>query len=211
MRASIRDITEIQIGYQFREKLDMASDGTHQVIQVKDIDPDNDHRLVPSSLYRVTPKRDASRYEVANGDVIFLSKGRRNFATLVDSVLEELPWLKPDGSESTVTIKTIVAGYFFILHLNRNDIDPAYLVWVINQPPAQSYLQSVSRGSGMPFIPKDAFADLEINIPPMDVQRKIVELHYLSRHEQQLIHQLATKRAELVSGLCLSAARQDNH
>lgn len=210
MRARIRDITEIQIGYQFREKLNMASDGTHQVIQVKDIDADNDHRLILSNLYRVTPERDAERYEVHNGDVIFLPKGRRNFATLVDGILDKYPSLKPDGTSTGVSVKTIVAGYFFIVRLKSPDVDPKFFVWAINQPPAQSYLQSVSSGTGMPFIRKDAFTALEIDIPPRHTQEQIVELHNFSRTEQRLAQRLTEKRAELISGVCLNAARQDN-
>lgn len=195
MRVRISDITEIQIGYQFREKLDHAPDGTHQVIQIKDIDGLNDHRLIPSSLYRVTPNRDTSKYEVSNGDVIFLSKGSRNYATHIEGLGDE---------------KTIVVGYFFILRINVSSVSPDFLAWSINQPPAQRYLQSVTRGTGIPFIRKDAFAKLTISVPDLNTQRQVVELHRLSLQESALLNQLRTKRQELIRTVCINATKQES-
>lgn len=207
MRRRIDDLVDIQLGYQFRERLTMASDGTHQVIQVKDIDQFNDHRLVPSSLYRVTPKRDAEKYVVTNGDVLFLSKGRRNSATLVDGLVENMPWIRPDGTQGTVHMPAIAAGYFFILRPRTDNLLPDYLAWAINAPPAQAYLQSVAGGSAMPFVTKQAFADLEIDVPSLERQRIIVELHRLARREHNLYGRLAELKASLIAEICVTAAR----
>lgn len=208
MRQRIDDIATLQIGYQFREKLTMASDGTHQVIQVKDIDEADNHRLVPSSLYRVTPKRGAEKYEVADGDVLFLSKGRRNYATLVTGLIEEGPSIKPDGSRGWFSIKTIASNHFYILRPKSDNINPDYLTWAINSPPAQAYLQSMASGSAMPFIPKQSFTELEIDVPDLETQHTIVQLHELSLYESSLMKRLEQRRTELVAGVCLAAARQ---
>ena len=195
MRRKIDELVEIQLGYQFRERLTMASDGTHQVIQVKDIDQFNDHRLVPSSLYRVAPKRDADKYIVTNGDVLFLSKGRRNSATLVDGLVEDMPWIRPDGTHGAVRMPAIAAGYFFILRPRTDRLRPDYLAWAINAPPAQAYLQSVAGGSAMPFVTKQAFADLEIDVP--------------SPERQRIIAPTRPARAEPVRPACGAESRSD--
>jgi len=193
VRTKLKDIAEIQIGYQCREKLDITSDGDHQVVQAKDIDQSNDHRLDPSNLYRITPKRPAEKYAVRNGDVIFLSKGRRNYATFIEGLSTDL--------------KTIAAGYFFILRVKNKAVLPQYLRWAINQPPLQSYLQSIARGSGMPFIPKDAFSSLEIDVPPVKIQNLIIRLHDLSLKENQLLTLIKNKRNALLQDICLKAAK----
>lgn len=207
MRRKIDELVDIQLGYQFRERLTMASDGTYEVIQVKDIDQFNDHRLVPSSLYRVTPRRDAKKYVVTNGDVLFLSKGRRNSATLVEGLSRNKRWVHPDGTHGTVRIPAIAAGYFFILRRRTESLRPDYLAWAINAPPAQAYLQSVAGGSAMPFVTKQAFADLEIDVPSLDRQRIIVELHRLALREQNLYGRLAELKASLIAEICVTAAR----
>ena len=194
MKVKIKKVTDFQMGYQFREKLATSSTGDYRVIQAKDISQAFDHRLDLSNLHRVMPKRDAEKYRVKNGDVIFLSKGRRNYATLISK-------LSPD-------LKTIVAGYFFVIRPKTQVVIPEYIAWIINQPPAQSYLKSVSRGSGMPFIPKTAFANLEIPIPSIDVQKQIVKLYELSFQESILLKQLEEKRSKLISKICIEAAKQ---
>jgi len=193
LRKRIKELANIQIGYQFREKLDISTNGNYQVIQAKDINRSENHRLDPTNLYRVTPKREAEKYEATNEDVIFLSKGRRNYATFIEDL--------PSGSQ------TIVAGYFFILRAKTQTIIPEYLAWSINQPLSQAYLQRVARGSGMPFIPKDAFSNLEINVPPVKIQKLIIKLNELSLKETQLLNVIKNKRNELLQGICLKAAK----
>lgn len=172
----------------------MASDGTHQVIQVKDINQYADHQLVPSNLYRVTPVRDAEKYVVRNGDVLFLSKGRRNSATLVEELSDSVP--------------AIAAGYFFILRPQTGNLRSDYLAWAINAPPAQAFLQSVASGSAMPFVTRPAFESLEIDVPSLDRQRAIVELHRLARREHSLYGRLAELKSNLITELCLAAAKK---
>ncbi|MFO0839586.1 MAG: restriction endonuclease subunit S [Phycisphaerae bacterium] len=194
MRRRIDELVDIQLGYQFRERLTMASDGTHQVIQVKDINQYADHQLVPSNLYRVTPVRDAEKYVVRNGDVLFLSKGRRNSATLVEELSDSVP--------------AIAAGYFFILRPQTGNLRSDYLAWAINAPPAQAFLQSVASGSAMPFVTRPAFESLEIDVPSLDRQRAIVELHRLARREHSLYGRLAELKSNLITELCLAAAKK---
>ena len=195
MRKRIKDLVNIQIGYQFRESLTTSSDGQYQVIQAKDINASN-HQLEADAINNVTPKRNPKRYEVANGEVIFLSKGRRNYATFIEGLSGDLP--------------AIVAGYFFILRIKAKSLLPEYLSWSINQRPAQAYLQRVARGSGMPFIPKDAFSNLEIDVPPVKIQNLISKLYKLSLKEENILTNIKTKRNELLQGICLKAAKGVN-
>ncbi len=200
MKTTIEQLADIRAGYQFRERLAMGSDGTHQVIQIKDIQEWNDHRLCPTSLYRFTPKGAAEKYMVRNGDVIFLSRGRRNYATVVEDL--------PEYGQGT-----LVASYFFILTFKPGVTDhlrPAYLAWYINQPAAQNYIQSVAGGTMMPFVAKTAFAQLTVEIPPLHVQEAIVNLHRLWLRETTLLQGLENARRRLVQGICMKAAKQSN-
>jgi len=209
MRQTIDELVDIQIGYQFRERLTMESDGTHQVIQAKDIDEQHGHRLIASSLCRVTPKRDAEKYEVTNGDVIFLSKGRRNYATLIEGLHGGTSVARPDDGQEAGHLPTIAAGYFFILRPRTQRIRTDYLAWAINAPAAQAYLRSVAGGSGMPFVSKHAFLGMEIDVPPPERQRLIVELHRLAERQSHLLRELERKQSELTTGICVAAARRN--
>lgn len=189
MRALIQELVDIRTGYQPREGSGANPLGEYLTIQVKDIDSSNDHVLMPNNLDRIAASRDLSPYVVLNGDVLFLARGRRRFATLV----EGLP-----GS-----LVTIAFYYFFILRLRVGYVDPAFLAWVINEAKAQSYLERVSSSTGMPFVTKQLFGALEIRLPSLEKQHEIVRLHRLARRESFLLRKLEEKRSALTRLMCL--------
>jgi len=190
MQAKIKHIVDIQIGYQFRGRIEPISGGTHQVIQIKDFD--DDRKLDVSGLYKVIPDRSPKRYLVSKGDILFLSRGQKNFAFPIKLYLKS----------------TIAASYFFILKLKTENVLPEYLAWYINQRTAQNYLHSIARrGSHMPMVPKSAFEQLKVDLPSLVIQEKIVKLDGLREKEQSLINNLKKKRGLLVQSVCLKAAR----
>ncbi len=86
---------------------------------------------------------------------------------------------------------------------------PEYLAWYINQAPAQEYLHSSARhGTHMPLVPMSAFKGLEIEIPPLDKQKRIVELSDLVEKEKHLTNSIQEKRARLINAVCLKAAKR---
>lgn len=186
----LKDFSTIQIGYQHNKKINPISDGI-KIIQIKDID--SNHNITPDSMFRIKPKRKrlVDRYLVNKGDVLFLSRGHRNFATAIDIPVEN----------------TIAAGHFFILKFDTSKILPEYLAWYINQPPAQKFLKSMAkRGSHMPIIGKSEFEQLKVNIPPLQVQEKIVKLSKLLQQEDELLEKIKEKRGQIVQSICLKAA-----
>jgi len=189
-------VTDILSGYQVREGLQTDPAGTHFVVQAKDIDAENEHRLNVEGLDRISSARDLSSYALRNGDILFLAKGRRRFATLVESL--------PLSSE------TVALYYFFILRPNQKKINPAFLAWVINQPEAQEYLDRAASGTTIPSLTKQAFLKLEISVPSLDKQIAIADLHQLSRREASLTRRLESQRTEYLHALCRLLWEEEN-
>ena len=195
-------LAEVAIGYQHRERVLDAAHGTHLMIQARDVTyldtPENDlsgWRLQTANLDRVTPRGDASRYRIEPGDVLFVSRGASNIAVpLVAPFVEPMPqnW-----------DELIPAYIFYILRPDRSRILPEYLAWFINQPPSQAYLARHSRGSLVKLLPKAVFEELEVSLPPIEVQQKITELDRLRAHEESLLRRLITTRQQLIQQTCL--------
>ena len=147
---TLNQVARVQIGYQSRGRVEMPDpQGSYQLIQIKDLDDEG--CLREEGFYRITPEGlNPERYQVNQGDVLFLSRGNRNFATMVDVQLQD----------------TIAAGYFFILKPDSATVLPQYLAWYINSAPAQQFIQSVARrGTYMPVVPKSALEELPIDVP----------------------------------------------
>lgn len=191
MRQKIKDIADIQLGYQFRKKIEPERDGTYSVIQIRDID--ENQTINQEGLCRVKIDQLSDKYLAHKNDILFLARGHRNFAIPIMDSVEN----------------TIVASHFFILKIKIDNVIPEYLAWFINQAPAQGYLHNLARrGTHMPIIPKSVFENLKIHIPDIATQKKIVKLNSLIDKERTLLNNLRDKRTLLIRSLCLKAAKE---
>jgi restriction endonuclease S subunit len=183
MKKRIRDIAEICTGYQFRGKVEAAEESNVAVIQIKDIDDRLKLRVEGLLPVRVD---NPEPYLVSQGDVLFLSRGHRQYATVVSDA---------------VTNQTIATGFFFIVHPHERQVRSDFLAWSINQPDFQDALRPFTRGSHMPIVSKADFQDLTILLPSLAVQDRILALQRLLDRERELTAVLQQKRGELVRGV----------
>ncbi len=204
MKFKLNEIADIQIGYQPREKVLSDREGTHRLIQIKDLDLADEHddqftagtpRLWLGDLDPVTPRAGAERYRIEPGDVLFAARGVGNVAVpLVEGHVQPYP----------ASWDEVIPAYTFYIVRPRDDrLQAEYLAWYINQPPAQAYIRGQSRGTLAKLLPKGIFGELDILVPPVKVQRKIVELDQLRAREEHYMHQLIEARRRLVQQLCL--------
>lgn len=191
----LKDIADIQFGYQHRDRDRLSvkeAEGSHAIVQIKDISETGE--LLTDRFSRITPSGNPNRYLVSEGDVLFLSRGQRGFAIPVREPLKN----------------TVASYYFYILRAQRDRVLPEYLAWFINQPTTQVTLESFQHGSLMKMVPKSAFEELEIYLPPLELQKTITQLDQLRQKEEQTMRCLAEARRRLVDGLTLHAAREGN-
>lgn len=191
LNVTLNSIADIHSGYQFRGRVEPDPNGDVAVIQVKDLR--DDAELQPDLLTRVALDKPLGPHQVSLGDVLFLSRGHRLFATALTVPLH----------------RTIVPGYFYIVRPRTADVIPEYLAWYINQAPAQNRLKPSHAGTHMPIVPKSAFDQLEIELPSLNIQRAIVALDQLARRERQLSTQLETTRRQMIEAVGLRAISND--
>jgi len=187
LRVTLQEIAEIRAGYQSREGLQATPDGTHYIVQAKDVE-ESYHSLVIDSLDKIVPTRDPAPYEIKNGDVLFLSRGNKRYATLVEGLQKNFP--------------SLALYYFFILRPKEDIVDPAFLVWLINEAESQDYLARMVAGTTIPFVTKNTLSLLEFRLPPLKEQIEIGRLHRLAYRESWLLRQLEHKRSGMARIIC---------
>lgn len=163
-------------------------------MQLRDVGVTGDLTVTDFQRYDLGSLSD--RYFVRGGEVVFRSRGEPNVAAAIPDPLPE----------PVVVIVPLV-----IVRPNSHQILPEYLAWAINQPDAQRRLGVEAQGTGLRMIPMAALEDLEIAVPDLPTQRRIVELDALARQEGQLLRQLATRKEELVSAILGEAAKAADH
>lgn len=187
---ALETVASIQVGYQAKTMIKERARGTHRLIQSKDFD--SFHRLRSENLTTFFPERKPETYSVRKGDVLFQARGVVHFAYCIEDDLKD----------------TLAAGSFYILRTKNENLLPQYLAWWLNQSKAQAYFQSQARGAGMSFISKSTLSRLQVQIPPLSVQKKVVKMVTLAKHEQFLLDRLSSLRSRLVKAVCIKAIQE---
>ena len=215
MDASIAELAEITIGYQHRGKLTPNSIGTHRLVQIKDLErPDAGsppakfaddlaapvgHRLWVGDLATVTPKHDPALYQIRNGDVLFLSRGKE-FPSI--PMCEHFVAPYPNRWDDI-----IASNHFYLLRLRTPEVRPEYLAWYLNQPCTQDQLSRLSQGSHMKMVSKRDFSKTCVEVPSWDKQERIVRLDLLQHQARRIQDRIENKRASLIRAASRMALR----
>ena len=181
----LADACTIHTGYTARGRLEPTAAGGVLAIQLRDISTNDG--VDPERLTRVQLKDVADRYFVRAGDVVFRSRGERNTASALDERLRE---------------PALAVLPLLVLRPKRDVVAPEYLAWAINQPPAQRHFDVAARGTNIRMIPRSSLDDLELDVPDIETQEKIVAVNALAEREREL-SQLAAEARRKMMGLIL--------
>nr|VFK59365.1 MAG: Type I restriction modification DNA specificity domain-containing protein [Candidatus Kentron sp. TUN] len=177
----IVDCAEVLPGCSLKTYTEHEPSGSHQVIVGKHLSvPGTGYRYRPEHELRLTPRGKVEKYLVKAGDVLFVSRGIRNQAVLVESVPE----------------KTIASATFYLLRV-RDGVDPAYLAWFLNQLPTQNRIGQIRTGTGTPIVQRKVFTDIVIPLPSYGNQRKIAKLGVYMVKERILRQSLMERTEQL--------------
>ena len=183
MLKTLKDIARVQMGLSFRSRIEPEADGTVAVIQMRDLTEDN--KLSQRNLITVKMNGLNGRHLVKRNDLIFRSRGQTTTAAIVD----------------TEVGPAIVAAPLLRIRVTSKRVLPEYLCWFVNQASAQAFLHSRATGTAMTVIGKSALDALQVPLPCLETQERIVALADLSNQEQRLMRELAAKKEKLVNGI----------
>jgi len=107
-------------------------------------------------------------------DILFIAKGDNNRACIFDE---------------SIGLAT-ASSLFLVIRVDKNRIIPNYLQWLLNSSRTQKKLKQFSKGSHIPSISKKLLKELEIDIPSMEIQQKILNINDLWNQEKQIIQKI---------------------
>lgn len=189
MTIRLAEVAEIRMGYTFRSRLEPEMGGDVAVIQMKDIDDSN--LLHPENLVRIQMPELKDKHLVQEGDLMFKSRGISNAASLVAGNLG----------------RTVLAAPMMLIRPDADKVDAAYLQWFINQPSTQKTLSAQAAGTAVKMISKAALEQLVIAIPPLETQRRIVEIGRIASLEARITTELMDRRKVLIERILMREAQ----
>lgn len=186
LRESLGDVAAISAGYPLRGAVDELTSGDVAIVQMRNVDADGGVNW--REVQRIAlPSKRLPAY-LAVGDIIFTTRGTRNFALALDTVEGE----------------AVCSPHFFVIRvLDANRIAPAFLAWQINQRTAQEYFQREATGSHILNIRREVIENLPLSIPPLATQSAIVALADAARSERAALTKLIENRNHQIEAIAL--------
>lgn len=194
----LSDIADIRTGYTFREKVDEVEEsiGTARIAQIKDVreiaETSNSFLLDPSKLPAID-WQGKDKALVDSGTVILPSRGSRGGYFQASCVMQS----------SGDALPLVVTSQFLVI-TPKADVLPEFLCWSLNQPAIQFLLSegAGSQGSAMAVMLKTSIGnEIQLTIPSIETQKKILHLNQLWEKEQALTQALLMNRKTMLQGM----------
>lgn len=183
------DLASAQMGYTARERLAPVAEGGVAALQVGDIGDDGTAGVTDIPRYDLAGP--SARHLLQSGDLVFRSRGMPNVAAVIGHL-----------AGPTIAVLPLI-----ILRPDRTRVLPDYLAWAINHPDTQRQFDAQAQGTGTRMISKAVLETIDIPLPDLATQARIVAVDRLARQEARLLHDLADRRRR-VTDLLLAARAQ---
>ena len=163
--------------------------GSCYFVRIGDISQDGE--LLTDELVRIEPNEPVNDdLFLRPGDVLFPNRGTRTTAL---AYRLDLP-------------RTLAGAQFFVLRPDAGRVLPEYLAWFLRTEEAARYFEGRRKGTYVQIIQRSDLAEMEIPVPPLNVQQKIVEAANLALRERILAERLASLKWKLAKSLLSKAA-----
>lgn len=188
----LKQVATINAGYPFRGKIPEVAGSSVVAVQMKNISLTEGIHWSDCLETELTGKREPDY--LAEGDILVTARGSHNYAIQIDQTL------------ATTGKQAVAAPHFFVVRLKsqslkKNDILPEFMVWLLNQAPAQRHFEQNAEGTLTKSIRRSVLEEAPVVIPPLAKQRAIIAVANTLREEQRLIQQLISNGEHIMSAI----------
>lgn len=174
-KVALSDIAAIQLGMYTQP----AETGPLAYLVVKDF-TDSGMLAAPPTNF-VSSQVVADDHFLRSGDVLLTAKGYRHFAWTYDASIGP----------------AIASPAFFIIRPKPHTVMSDYLTLLLNTPQSKNTLLTLGGGTSIPSIRKSELEALLIDLPPLGVQQKLIDLDKIHRHEMELSRAIITEKEKV--------------
>ncbi|MBN8684896.1 MAG: restriction endonuclease subunit S [Chitinophagales bacterium] len=166
MKQKLKYIASIASGVY--EKVHPSGDTFY--LQGKDFDEYGRIRRDMKMLPELLANERLEKHLLRDGDILLIAKGESNRACLYQEAIG------PAVASST----------FFVIRPAKSELLPEYMQWYFNTRYMKDIFSGLSKGTQIASLSKKTLAEIEIPVPPLREQKKILEIQRLWEHEKSL-------------------------
>ena len=191
----LSDVVEIMLGQTFRGKAESSDPSSGiKLIQIKDI---IDTRItnIEHLPYADLPS-EKSKIKIQPNDLLIPLRGNRFITSLFNF----------DSSDVEVTTTNQIA----ILRASTNKMNIRYLLWYLNSISGRNSLAQISKGATIPAIKRSDLESLEIPLPEIQEQLKVVAIYFNWLEQTEVLKKMLTNGEKLVEKHCYALSHGGN-
>lgn len=188
----LKHIATINAGYPFRGKISEVPGSGVVAVQMKDVSLTEGICWSDCIQTELTGKREPDY--LTTGDILVAARGSHNYAVQVDQAL------------ATTGKQAVAAPHFFLVRiksdsLKKKEILPEFMLWFLNQAPAQRYFEQNAEGTLTKSIRRSVLEEAPVVVPTLAKQRAIISMADTLREEQKLIQKLVSNGERMMNAI----------
>ncbi len=192
MKKVLKDIAQINSGYSNRERIENdPENGSVHIIQLQNLD--SSYTKIRNIPHKIKSSDVPPSQLLQKGDVLVIAKGNRNNAIV----------FKENYSAAAVSL-------FFVIRPNFELISSDYLAWYINQEATQAILHAGKAGTSVLSINKSTLEGLEIKVPSVFTQNKLVNLYEMWQVEKSKTMELMQEKDKFYNNMVLTEIEREH-
>jgi len=196
MNETLIDLAHISAGYSFRGKIVNEPNGKSLAIQMRDVSIDKgiNWKTVVKTNAPLKKLDENSEAWLTVGDIIFTARGHHNYAYEI----------------TDCPSKTVLSPHLFKIRImDTSVVIPAFLVWQINQKPAQAYFSKNTEGSAIVGIRRTVLDRLPIYLPPIEEQHQIIKVIHFWEKERDTLHKLQENHQMMMDAIASNILQEN--
>lgn len=178
----LNNLADIRTGFTFREAIKEEPESGLRMLQIADIKTSvlNECSTLPEIHW--SPNKPPQTLKP--NDIVIVARGANNRAAIYKA---------PD--------QVIPTNQLMVVTCTSNDLLPDYLCWLLNYNVIKRQLIEARTGTNIPSLKKGDLQLLEITLPPIAIQQKILEINELGQKELETLQQLQHNTETMLNGM----------
>ncbi len=173
----LSSVVGVKTGFPLREAAKYDPSGDALLVQMKDVDPLEGVNW--SKAIKINTRGRKHPEWLKRNDILFVGRGSRFFATRV----------------TEPTQHSVASPHFYVLrNKNVGKALPEFLVWILNSRPAQKFYAANQEGSALPYISRKTLANLPVQLPDLETQKRIVDIYECWKRQKKLLTELTEQK-----------------
>jgi hypothetical protein len=188
----LADVVQILPGVPFRSRIEGEREGTHIVVQARDLTGDGGIQIEAAAKLSALP--GSRRVLLQVGDLVLQPRGTR-FSV---------------GRFGGADLPAVAAAPLLILRSDARRISPEFLAALLLSPSTQAILKQSAVGTYVPQVPRHAIEALHIDLPDLASQTRLADIARLDQRETEVMDRLREMRGRLFDLAVKETARKQN-